>query len=647
DRWEELKPYIEHLYLDKGLKLADVVTTMKDEHRFDMKWKSRKNLSSAKKETLTATFESRARAGKSSTSVTLHGVPVESKKMRRYWKSKARDQTQNMALETPSAVRTGGNGPVLFLKWNLPFASMRRTYISGFDHASPHGVSAPTPGSDISVDTPSTAASPHARSPTASVLANKVKNDRAYLFVQGQHDRLLNSLNGREREVMSEWLYQYWFFCFKTSKHWGRGPLAWTAQLLDFEQFRSRHARSLPATPADILHETTRSEDHQPQPLNLCRWFIHVEEVIYEDFPEVEPPGDPYVQDPRDEVTWSQWPAHEHKPPLSTRLRDALEHNDFSTVPTANLPVAVPSIAKAAQRCPDELLLEALGFSIMSRNIDQIHEISSKLQANKYTFGAIFPLHLAIEYLDGYKSCCGVVAELLQHLPYPRTREIYLNEAGHTLIDSLMISILKSHSSMKHADVDISLKDNVRFAGEEVDICGRWDADSPCMRRLLSDGTPCTPFDWKHKFCHTSTQAVCHSIAMLNAGLPHSWMIETPSGLYIRRCFVCGLKMQLQPLHSLVVTAFHLANHSCQDEDLFGILAALLCLLSFGHDPRSTADVSIAALIQTVDADDIEVLCAHEKLTPAGLAERLSSAEALHSWEVPTQTGWAVFRGIL
>ena len=30
---------------------------------------------------------------------------------------------------------------------------------------------------------------------------------------------------------MSTWLYQFWFFPFKTVKHWGRGPRGWTESL--------------------------------------------------------------------------------------------------------------------------------------------------------------------------------------------------------------------------------------------------------------------------------------------------------------------------------------------------------------------------------------------------------------------------------
>lgn len=71
------------------------------------------------------------------------------------------------------------------------------------------------------------------------------------------------------------------------------------------------------------------------------------------------------------------------KPPLPVRLRDALEHNDFSSIPTAYLPVFIPKIAKAVGRSSDELLLESLGFSIISQNPEQVRLLRSNLIRKK------------------------------------------------------------------------------------------------------------------------------------------------------------------------------------------------------------------------------------------------------------------------
>lgn len=58
----------------------------------------------------------------------------------------------------------------------------------------------------------------------------------------------------------------------------------------------------------------------------------------------------------------------------------------------------------------------------------------------------------------------------------------HINDLGHTVLDSLMASILKSHTSRVPGVVHTTFGNDQRFAGEEVDICGRWDADSDSIR---------------------------------------------------------------------------------------------------------------------------------------------------------------------
>jgi hypothetical protein len=441
---------------------------------------------------------------------------------------------------------------------------------------------------------------------------------------------------------MSDWLYQYWFFSFKTAKNWGRGPPAWTAELLDFARYHPHSHGSLPGTPQGLIPRSGDEPAHYPMPTNLCRWFIHVPRTDYEDIPEEEVSHDQIDQDPNDESTWLPWPKNWQETPLPTRLRDALEHNDFSSISTTTLPVAIPQIARAAQRSPDELLLESLGFSIMSRNLAQVESIMDQISLKKLDFTSLYPFHIATSYMDGYKACCEVLIALLQSSSVQQCREMYVNELGHSILDNLMISILKSHSAATPVDVDDTLRDTARFMGEEIDICGRWDADSPCVRHLLTKGNASTPFSWKHKFCHTSIQTICHCIIRMKHRIP--LLTQTASGLYVRRCFDCGMKLQLQPLHSLVMTAYHLAMSGCRDEDLFGMLACLLCFISCGFDPRKTASISVAALMQT---DATGVMCDHEELTPAELADKISTYPVVSSWNAKVRSGWAVFCGVL
>jgi hypothetical protein len=349
-------------------------------------------------------------------------------------------------------------------------------------------------------------------------------------------------------------------------------------------------------------------------------------------------------QNTDDEATWRPWLEDQQLPQLATRLRNALEHNDFSPTPTSSLPVAIPVIARAAERPPKELLLEALGFSIMSRNLDQVRDTTTKMREDNINYLSLYPLHMAMTYLDGSKTCCDIFTWLVTRLTGPQLRETFVNELGHTFWDTLMVTILKSHSSTSPSVVDEAWREAKRFPGEEVDICGRWDADSPAVRHLLASGNCSTPLAWKHKFYHTSIQAICHSITMMFHLRLNPVLEEAQSGLYIRRCFHCGAKLQPQTLHSLVITAYHLANNSCQDEDLFSILACLLCFVAGDIDIQRTAIISVTALMEV---DDAEGQCDHEELTAASLAEQISLYPTVRAWTERVQLGWAVFSGVL
>jgi hypothetical protein len=368
-------------------------------------------------------------------------------------------------------------------------------------------------------------------------------------------------------------------------------------------------------------------------------WYIHVRDSDYEEIPEdISTSVEHSSKD-----DWEPWPEFGQQPSLHARLRDGLEHNDFSLTPKVDLPVAVPQIAQAAKSSDSELLLESFGFSIMSRNVDQTRHILSKMVKENVDYGSLYPFHLATSFLDGAKSCCDVFSALSVHIVGAKVHELYTNEHGHTILDNLMITVIKSHTSAKPSTVDQNLKDTPRFIGEEVDICGRWDIDSPCVRYLHASGNASIPFSWKHKFCNTSIQVICDCIRHMFFYMPNRLLLSTPSGLFIRRCFDCGRKMQLQPLHSLVMTAYHLATQGDNEEDLFGILACALCMISRGFNPCATAEISVTAL------QDIDALleCEHEELTAAGLAERLSSSGAVSSWTANLQSGWAVLAGVL
>jgi hypothetical protein len=91
------------------------------------------------------------------------------------------------------------------------------------------------------------------------------------------------------------------------------------------------------------------------------------------------------------------------------------------------------------------------------------------------------------------------------------------------------------------------------------------------------------------------------------------------------------------------MTVYHLATQGTKDEDLFGILACALCLISRGFDPSKTADISVTALLDI----DAPPGCNHEKLTAAGLAGKILAQGIVKLWSAKLQSGWNVLFGVL
>jgi hypothetical protein len=460
-----------------------------------------------------------------------------------------------------------------------------------------------------------------------------------------------NTFDDSPHRILSTWLYQFWVFSFKTAKHWGRGPRNWTASILRFNEFPELTTVSAPDTPGtntdtppnqatwgnDAMNDDIPGDALQ-RPSSLCRWSIHWEDSEVDSIRSQSPDN----IDLDDEESWIKWPTRWYSTQFAEKLRYGLESNDFSNVKVNDLPIAVTQIFRAVQRSPNELLEEAFGFSIISGNIELVVDLLDKIEVTNLDISGLYPIHLATSYLNGSKTCCNVLGEIvLRLLDQNSVCKLYVNNLGHTILDNLMIAILKAHTSCLPVIVDDIFKREKRFAGEEVDICGRWDADSDCVRALFANGNPAIPFEWKHMFCHTSVQTICHCIGAIFA-LDWAPDINTPSGLFLKRCSHCGLKLQLLPLHTMILTAFHLARRGCKGETLFGILACLLCLLSYGANPLLKAHISLQALLGNEQAEE----CGHEELDPVELAEKIP-ASFVSTWSTDVRIGWQVFCHVL
>lgn len=211
----------------------------------------------------------------------------------------------------------------------------------------------------------------------------------------------------------------------------------------------------------------------------------------------------------------------------------------------------------------------------------------------------------------------------------------YYDQLGHTILDNIFITILRSHTNVAPSTLSRSFRAHTRFAGEEVDICGRWDVDSPCVRELYASGQSRIPFSWKHEFCHTSVQAICHSITNICLG-NFPLAVNQLSGLFNNICEICGHESSTLPLHALVFVASHLANNGTKNETLYGALACLVCLIWCGANPFTKADIILPG----------QRTCDHQPTTPLELAEKLSPS-VLSKCSGTTSTGWSVFISVL
>ena len=347
---------------------------------------------------------------------------------------------------------------------------------------------------------------------------------------------------------------------------------------------------------------------------------------------------------PEPEASWTPWPTSVSNRSFTETIQHGLEANIFSQFRTQELPIGLTQIIKAVKRSPNELLEEAFGFSIMGHNVELADKLAEEIIGAGIDISRLHPFHLATTYLDGSKTCCNLIATLCSfYSDKMSVSKLYKNDLGHTVLDNLMITILRSHTSCSADMIDNAFSKNHRFAGEEVDICGRWDADSDCVRQLLAKGNPAIPFEWKHMFCHTSVQAVTHCIE-------HIWRfgggpdINLPSGLFTQRCSnpECGEKLILFPLHALALTAVHLSTSGCKGETLFGVLALLLCLLNCGANPLLRTQISLEALLGGQSTEE----CTHEALDPAELANQVPES-LISKWTPELKTGWKIFCYIL
>lgn len=169
-------------------------------------------------------------------------------------------------------------------------------------------------------------------------------------------------------------------------------------------------------------------------PSSLCRWNIQYRRIHYDELPS--PPHFPtnnLILD--DEKNWPKWPSSAASREYIEKLSDSLKSNNFSSVKFDELPISVDHVARAVRHSPKELFEEALGFSIMSRNLDLFIDLLEKNEeGDQFDVAMLYPFHLAVTYLDGSKMCCRIL-ELLEEMLPRYLRKLYVNELGHKILD--------------------------------------------------------------------------------------------------------------------------------------------------------------------------------------------------------------------
>lgn len=233
-----------------------------------------------------------------------------------------------------------------------------------------------------------------------------------------------------------------------------------------------------PATPRALMSD----DNHAVSPPTLCGWSIHA--AIHFPYDRMSAPwqeeGD---MDMVNGEKWPRWAEGLLSQSLDEKLQRALETNSFSDIKMEDLPMAMSQIARITKRSKTQIILEAFSFSIIARNEEVFWALLDRVTYEDFAGLALYPCHLATTYLDGSKTCCNILDATVNNIRL--SGRLYTNNYGHTVLDNLFITILKGHTSCTPVIVDDAFRKLHRFPGEEVDICGRWDADSDCIRKLF------------------------------------------------------------------------------------------------------------------------------------------------------------------
>ncbi|KAL0765279.1 hypothetical protein CaCOL14_012028 [Colletotrichum acutatum] len=454
-------------------------------------WDIRKNTKKVEKTAAITALGKRNRVGGSTSDVKIRQgesmMPMDSKQVKRFINDSIRHHS------VPSLT------PGIVSQWNLPYIAYRASLGRQDDQASPFNCNPPTP-QYLQINSPEASAGQALdMSPGVALIRRKTMLDRSSLLLQGRREELLSGCNVNDRRTLSDWLHDYWMYCFVTAKFWGTGPQEWTAGVVSEFTFGAatngtpQNSRSPPARISGQSSSGSRLAE-APRPTQLCHWAIHHRDTVhYESLPS-SPRVEQASFDPGDQSSWTAWTDSQRSQSYQNSIHEAFIHNRFSTTAPEEVPIACEVVSEVISTSNMPLALDSLAFAIMAGNVELISKTLCEMQHSAMTerldLTGIHPYHLAASFLDGGRTCCLMLSELTWAFPdyhYP----IALNNVDsneHTVLDCLMISVLRSHTNLSPPEVSKSFVRCTRFPGEEKDICGRWDANSPELRQLYQSG---------------------------------------------------------------------------------------------------------------------------------------------------------------
>ncbi|SPJ77970.1 uncharacterized protein FTOL_06376 [Fusarium torulosum] len=642
-RWEGLKPVIVKLYTGnygksgKPATINEIADAMRRHYSFHAaaseyphwfrRWGvSDRRLTKELVEEIATALSRHSRPGMSTSRVAIkrgsQEEPLDTRKAKRHLKGK------------DSAVPPEGMQPGWLSSWILPYAAFASALPINPEEASPYGVQRATPKC-LTIRTPE-ATSPDQvtdeASPNLQLFYQKAIEFRSSLFLQGRLKELMISMGQHDRELFVDYFHQLYMYGFCSAKNWNSSftipptipTPAFTPQMWN---------ATSPWTPSVFIDlPSSPSVDITMPPTQLCQWSIHVPEIEYEPIPAEQDSLSPDILS------------------FTNSLQEVITSGSSVVDGSGDLPVSREIISQSLKDNPTALQSESLRLAIMAGNYELLDGLLEKiLDGSDYDYTnqilpeilSIHPYHLAASYLNGGGPCCMIFNTLNILMPSYLFRNS-LDDLGHTILDSFMVSILRSHSSVRPEIVNHDFGALSRFPGEEKDTCGRWDADSPEVRELFSQGYSRIPTSWKHPFCHSAVQAVCHAL-MIMFGSDMSPDINSLSGLFLRRCTECGIELRLGPVHTLIVTAFFLGQSGMAGETLFGPMAILVCLIGFGADVTLRAHVSIEEIIGI----STELgQCHHTSLSAAELIQAVP-ARVIQNWSDDCQVGWSCLHQVI